>query len=51
VAFVGGGGTDTATLTDKGKAQFTLRPGTAHLAGKGYTVDVSGVKTLTHGRR
>ena len=45
IVFSGGGGSDMATLTDKGKAQFTLHPGSAQLVGKGYTVSVSGVKT------
>jgi hypothetical protein len=46
ISFSGGGGSDTATLTDRTAAQFTLHPGTAHVKGKGYSLDVSGVKSI-----
>jgi RHS repeat-associated protein len=47
VAFVGQGGNAAAAVSAGGAAQARLLPGTAHVTGSGFSVDVSGMKTIT----
>jgi hypothetical protein len=46
IVFVGQGANEAATVTDAGAVQAQLHPGTAHLAGNGYTLDVSGMSAV-----
>jgi hypothetical protein len=47
VVFLGGGGSDSASLTDRAASKALLRPGSASLTGKGYSVSVTGAGSIT----